>query len=202
MAQRQDLQGQKFGRLTVQSSHDRQNSHLRWLCVCDCGNTHIAKGIHLKRGLIQSCGCYNLERIIARNTTHSLSRVDGKWTPEYATWRNIKERCGNPNNHGYLKYGARGIHLCAEWLDDYLAFYQHIGPRPSAQYSIDRIDNNRGYEPGNVRWATIAQQSYNKRSTVRFIDVNEARLTIGDIAQYLAVAPQFVREKLSRFWRA
>lgn len=83
-------------------------------------------------------------------------------TPEYKVWCGIKRRCLNENDPSYANYGGRGVTICDEWLHSFKAFYDYIGKRPSAFYSIDRIDNNKGYEPNNVRWATKQQQSINR----------------------------------------
>lgn len=86
--------------------------------------------------------------------------------PKYVVrmcWASIKARCNNPENKSYHNYGGRGIEVCGEWLNDFDAFYAHIGDKPSSRHSIDRIDNDRGYEPGNVRWADWSTQLYNRR---------------------------------------
>jgi hypothetical protein len=83
--------------------------------------------------------------------------------PEYRYWQDMKRRCLNPNAHNYGHYGARGISVCPEWVNDYEAFLAHVGRRPSPEHSLDRIDNDRGYEPGNVRWGTKAEQANNRR---------------------------------------
>lgn len=87
-------------------------------------------------------------------------------TPEHRAWRKARDRCCNPSDRNYPDYGGRGLSMCQEWRDSFLAFYHHIGPRPSPDHSLDRIDNDRGYEPGNVRWATRAQQARNRRATL------------------------------------
>jgi hypothetical protein len=84
-------------------------------------------------------------------------------TAEWQAWSNMRQRCNNPDNPKWPLYGGRGIQVCAEWQDDFPAFLAHVGPRPGPSYSIDRIDNERGYEPGNVRWATRSQQVRNSR---------------------------------------
>jgi len=88
---------------------------------------------------------------------------NGGMTPEYRAWANMKTRCYAPSYRGYHNYGGRGIRVADEWRNSFEAFYAHVGPRPSAQHSIDRIDNGGNYEPGNVRWATRNEQQGNKR---------------------------------------
>lgn len=87
-------------------------------------------------------------------------------TPEYKTWARMKNRCFNVGGPDYPNYGGRGITVCEEWRSDFMAFFNHVGPRPTPKHSIDRIDNDKGYEPGNVRWATVAEQNLNRRPIV------------------------------------
>lgn len=84
-------------------------------------------------------------------------------TPEYKAWIDAKRRCYKKTARRYRDWGGRGIRMCEEWLHDFNAFYNYIGPRPSSEHSLDRIDNNKNYEPGNVRWATYEEQSRNQR---------------------------------------
>jgi len=90
-------------------------------------------------------------------------------TVEYMAWTNMLARCSNPARNDYYRYGGVGVTVCQEWRASFLAFYQHIGPRPGPDYSVDRIDVLRGYEPGNVRWATRTEQQNNKRNNRRVI---------------------------------
>lgn len=128
------------------------------LCRCSCGTLRIIAVQTLKSGLSKSCGCARDAALAQRNKTHGLSNL-----PEYKTWCGMKDRCHNPKNKHFKDYGGRGIVVCNEWREDFGAFFAHIGPKPSPELSVDRIDVNRGYEPGNVRWATASQQSRNRR---------------------------------------
>ena len=92
------------------------------------------------------------------NFKHGLSK-----TPEYRCWQQIKERCLNPKHKAYPDYGGRGITIDPVWVQDFEAFYSFVGNRPTAKHSLDRIENSRGYEPGNVRWATMKEQNNNRR---------------------------------------
>lgn len=189
LSQHEDQIGLRYSRLITVRVFDRQNGHVRWVCRCDCGKQHVAKLIHLRNGLIQSCGCYNREKTIRLNTTHgqALSVDAGGCTPEYTAWRGMKERCHNQNNSHYHNYGGRGISVCAEWRDNFEAFFAHLGPRPSPNYSVDRIDNNRNYEPGNIRWATVRQQALNKQASGRLLDINDQPVSFASVAEYLGL---------------
>jgi hypothetical protein len=98
---------------------------------------------------------------------HGHSGVNG--SPEYPIWLRMIDRCKNPNNPRYAVYGGRGIAVCDEWKNSFLAFFTHIGPRPTSKHSLDRINVNGNYEPGNVRWATATEQANNKNTNRRVI---------------------------------
>lgn len=105
------------------------------------------------------------ESVAARQTTHG--HKSRGYTPEYIAWQNMIARCENPNHAAFDNYGGRGIHVCVAWRESFEAFFAHVGTKPSCAHSIDRIDNDRGYEPGNVRWATKSEQAKNRRARPR-----------------------------------
>lgn len=160
-----DLTGQRFNRLVaLRRGQNGAARKTRWVCQCDCGRVVAVFTDKLRGNKTKSCGCLNAE---LRNSikTHGHSRK-GQYSKEYYVWYAAKQRCTNPRVASYRFYGARGIAMCPEWISDFAAFFAHIGPRPDGT-SIDRIDNDRGYEPGNVRWATPKEQAANRRSTPR-----------------------------------
>ena len=159
--------GDQFGRLIVtEQVEQRPNGHIFWLCSFSCGSTSIVYDYALKIGHTQSCGCWQKERASQTKMQHGMSRrKKGEHdTPEYRAWCKMKQRCLNPNNSEYARYGGRGITICQEFLDSFETWYAEIGPRPDPEYSLGRINNERGYEKGNIRWETKEQQDNNRRS--------------------------------------
>ena len=141
------------------------------LCLCDCGMEKRVRIDHLKSGATRSCGCLRSEITSKAKTTHGMYG-----TKENRAWLNMKDRCNNPNHDNYPHYGGRGITIFPEWNQSFQAFYDYIGDAPSARHTIDRIDTNGNYEPGNVRWATWAEQQVNRTDT-EYIEIRGISLT-------------------------
>jgi hypothetical protein len=157
--------GKRFGRLTVIADAGNTKTGMKmWECKCDCGNITVVRGTHLREGSIKSCGCIRREETSRRFATHRK-----KNTRIYRTWRNMKTRCYNPKCKYFKDYGGRGIAICEEWMNSFESFFAYVSQLPhfgEEGRSIDRINNNGNYEPGNVRWATAKEQRANQRKAV------------------------------------
>jgi len=189
-----DLTGQTFGRLTAVRRAEFPKQPTRWECECSCGTRKLIRADCLRRGVTVSCGCWNREQKIK----HGAAFV-GKKKPEYRIWKGMVGRCTSPGTTGYKDYGGRGIDVCAEWRESFQAFFDHVGKRPSSKHSLDRIDNNGNYEPGNVRWATPIEQARNKR-TARFITHNGITKTLPEWAEDIGIMPATLRCRLKHGW--
>lgn len=154
--------GDKFNRLTVTALAGRRDRKYLWTCACLCGRLTVAETSELRSGHTKSCGCLSRERTIARSTTHGNCPRGVKRPTEYVIWSSMLSRCKNPKVRCYKNYGERGISVCERW-EKFENFLADMGGRPSKQFTLDRIDNERGYSPDNCRWATYSQQNKNRR---------------------------------------
>lgn len=156
-----DLAGKTFGYLHVTKETERRKRLVYWKCKCICGKEKWIASIHLRKGHTRSCGCKTMELFKAAVGTHKKS---SHWL--YRRWKDLRNRCFNKNVKSYVNYGKRGITVAPEWKDDFQAFYDYIVSTIGLdrERSLDRIDVNKGYEPGNLRWATQSQQMWNTRA--------------------------------------
>lgn len=155
------MAGRVFGRLTVMAEAapyqpPTGKRQAQWLCACECGEETIVRGSLLRRGISKSCGCLRLEVLARSARTHGLSSHSA-----FSSWRAMVRRCTDPNDVSYDDYGGRGITVCERWMS-VAKFIADMGERPAGT-TLDRIKNERGYEPGNCRWATPAEQARNTR---------------------------------------
>ena len=154
-----DLTGQKFGLLTVLERYPNANDgHSRWLCRCECGNTSVVQSNNLKStSKVKSCGCLIRKRVGQLNLIHGKTK-----TKEFKAWDSMHQRCYNPKNPSYYRYGGRGITICSKWRQSFQAFLEDMGAAPAKHLSIDRINNDGNYEPGNCKWSTAKEQRANQ----------------------------------------
>lgn len=151
-----NMAGQRFGILTVLHRHgSNHQAQATWLCRCECGAETTVSGADLRKGDYSSCGCKSNKVI------HGCARKSGR-SSEYGAWGDMIQRCYNPKASNYPDYGGRGIAVCDRWRHDAAAFLADMGPRPP-RHSLDRIDVNGHYEPGNCRWTEQDIQNHNKR---------------------------------------
>jgi hypothetical protein len=183
-----DRSGEKIGRLIV-IRPIRVNP--TWFeCLCDCGNIVNVRTSSLRVGATKSCGCLHREI----KTRHGL-----RHRPEYFIWKSIKQRCLNPHNKQYADYGGRGITIHSRWADSFAEFIAAVGYRPHPSLSLDRIDNQKGYEPGNVRWTTSLEQNNNSRkNTILMVDGQE--MTLAQAARSVGIPQARLSHRLRYGW--
>lgn len=191
--------GTRFGRLVVIGELDKvftpNGTPNRMIeCQCDCGVVGEYRLGSLRSGNTKSCGCFLRESASARATVHGLSK-----TTEFKAWGGMLDRCRNPNTKGYARYGGRGIRVCARWRQSFVAFLEDMGSRPSRRHSIDRIDNDGDYEPGNCRWATRKEQMRNTRANV-MVEHEGETLCLVEWAERCGISPARLWRRLHAGW--
>ena len=158
--------GQQFHRLLVISATSRHSKagHIVWKCKCVCGEEVYVISTNLRRNSSKSCGCLRKEQAKLRkaNFRHGQASYKEGITSEYKTWSTMIQRCTNPNRKDYHYYGGRGITICERWLNSFEAFFTDMGERPK-DMTLDRVDSDSNYEPGNCRWSTPKEQVQNRR---------------------------------------
>lgn len=162
--------------LDVEVRVSENKSKTSWAkAKCQCGNIKWVRMAALKAGSTKSCGCYAYQAAKIRVKEKSAQykhghNCGGKLSPTLSTWRSMIERCFNKKSGSFIRYGKKGLKLCDRWLD-FNNFLNDMGERPTPKHTIDRIDNAKGYEPNNCRWATKSEQAVNRKTT-RFYTIN------------------------------
>lgn len=181
-----DHTGKIFGRLTTVKRVG--GTPTKYLCSCTCGNSTEVVFFRLSSGATKSCGCLAAEMVSARKTTHGMSL-----TPEYVAWGSMWSRCTDVNNHAYAAYKDR--RPPEEWRD-FTVFLAHVGLKPSPEHSLDRVDNDKPYGPGNVRWATHKEQCNNTKAN-RLITYNGKTQTMTQWARDVGLNPRTLKSRLN-----
>lgn len=187
-----NLIGKIFGELQIiyQIENDK-NGHSKFRCKCNCGKEINVLLSNLKRGHTKSCGCKKGNMISKKKETHGKTH-----TKLYKIWNNIKQRCFNKNNSRYKDYGARGIKICDDWLNDFTSFYNwSMSNGYKDNLTLDRIDNNGNYEPNNCRWTTYKEQNNNKRNN-HLLTYNKETHTITEWSKILGIHYTCLRNRI------
>jgi hypothetical protein len=194
-----DIAGQRRGWLTA-VSYDR--TRLQWFCVCDCGTEKYLAGSAFRK--CKSCGCQRSAATIARNLQHG-DAPRKRQTPEYRAWCGAIKRCHNPKNDSWEHYGGRGIIVCDRWRfgttqkTGYQCFLENVGRKPTAKHSLDRINNDGNYEPGNCRWATPDVQMSNRRGR-RLVVFRGRAFPVAVAARFAGLTTDLVLDRLKCGW--
>lgn len=185
-----DITGQRFGLLVAIRELPRKNKMRNWLFQCDCGAEieSLQKNV-CSGGIRRSCGC-----AVRKTNKHGLSK-----SPEYRAWMNMRSRCNNPNTPGFEHYGGRGICVCERWMMSFDNFLADMGPRPADNLSVDRIDVNGNYEPGNCRWANGQTQCRN--TTVNHIvEIDGKSMTLAEAVDLTGAKYNTILYRIKRGW--
>lgn len=177
-----DITGQRYGRLVVTAMLPNKKCE----CLCDCGNLSTPLRADVRKGHTTTCGC--------SKEHHGMSG-----SKEYMIWVSIIKRCCNPHDKDYERYGGRGITVCDEWRHSFEAFYKDMGARPDDCQTIDRINNNGNYEPGNCRWTTWKRQNRNTSRTI-MIDYHGLSLPLCDVADLAGIPVGMLRRRYYDGW--
>jgi hypothetical protein len=180
-----------LGAVTAPSGQGR-----RVMCRCECGTERVVRHCDLVSGASKSCGCWNKETQIK----HGDARR-GRCAPEYLIWVSMKSRCADPSDPHSRAHAGRGIRVCSRWQESYRDFLADMGRRPSSRHSLDRIDNDGNYEPGNCRWAMPATQTRNTRRA-RLLTVNGVTLPLAEWAERGGITLNTLNGRIKRGWTA
>lgn len=187
------LDGQRFGRLVVlwrgpNKVEPSGATRSAWQCRCDCGTGIVVTGHALSKGHTRSCGCLTKEKPIK----HGMARK-----PIYRVWWMMRQRCENPNFTSFASYGGRGITVCDRW-QEFSNFYADMGD-PTPGMTLERIDNDKGYNPDNVRWASRLEQAQNRRTNTLLSHAGQT-LTLAEWGRVTGLGKQIVTKRFKSGW--
>lgn len=192
----EDLTGRRFGRRVVLGMELKRKypwgSAIYWRVLCDCGRVSIVT----RSGVTKSPECRTCSN---KQVLRQLGKTGWSKCREYSIYWGILKRCYDTRCPSYHNYGGRGIRMCDEWRQSFRAFFADIGPRPSAQHTLDRINNDGNYEPGNVRWATRREQAFNRRNTILLTLAGETK-NLAEWSAITGLTPATIRGRLTIGW--
>lgn len=165
---------------------------------CDCGSTVVSSAWHVRNNKRQSCGCQWRRSAGEALVKHGHGRMKAQ-TAEYRAWCHIKARCLNPSEKSFPRYGGRGVAICDRWRLSFQAFLDDMGARPSPDHSIDRINNDGPYGPGNCRWATRIEQARNKR-TSRLVTYEGEKMSLAEACERAGANYKRAHDRLQNGW--
>lgn len=188
-----ELTGRVFGRWTVLGFLYCREKTAQWLCKCECETTMVISRHSLMDGHSRSCGCLQKELTAKRNATHGQSKLR-----EYRCWKAIIHRCSSDGKN-FAWYKGRGITVCERWAKSFPAFFADMGEAPTKFHSIDRINNDGNYEPGNCRWATAKEQNRNKRNS-KMVEIDGVRKCLAEWAELSKIRYGVVYDRIESGW--
>lgn len=194
--------GDIIGKCVLLEIFEIKSKYVKIKAKCECGSIFIARYDKIKNG--SGCGCRiggqlkNDKTLMLKYRTKHGYAMSGKVSSEYTTWLNIRNRCNDSKNKAYKLYGGRGIKVCERWLI-FANFIADMGNKPSIKHSIDRIDTNGNYEPGNCRWTTKLVQARNTR-TNNYIEYNGEKRCIAEWGEIFGIRANVITKRLLRGW--
>ncbi|OWV62580.1 hypothetical protein ATY75_12210 [Rhizobium sp. N122] len=188
-----DITGERFANWSVLRFHESRGKLPYWLCRCDCGTEKSVWAADLKRGVSKSCGCMTKKFISEASTKHGMSRH-----PAYGSWVYMRSRCENENDDGFSLYGGRGITVCERW-GTFEAFWEDMGATWRKGLSIERLNVNGNYEPGNCTWATAKEQADNRRDS-RLINTPAGPMKVDEASKKYGVPIPTLRSRIRYGW--
>lgn len=194
MAEKIDITGWRSGLLTVLHPSPVRSKGNYWTCRCECGNTIEVLSGNIRSEHTKSCGCLKKAIWLKARTSHDKSKL-----PEYKVWKGLRKRIHNPNDERYSSYGGRGLTVDPRWDASFEVFLADMGRRPGSGYSVERLDNDKGYWPDNCRWATNKEQTNNRRSS-RVLEYNGESRTLAQWAELTGIAQATLRRRIERGW--
>lgn len=197
----------KYGRLSILRRLPSPQGNRRGTivaCRCACG---VECSVPLRKvlsGNTKSCGCWKVDapKPRAKHGHAGNGRIGKPQSPEYQIWAGVKKRCLNSKNKNYKDYGGRGVKICERWSISFLDFLADVGPRPSPKHSIERIDVNGNYEPGNVKWIPVEEQQLNKRNThlVHYQGKSMPLSVFCRLPNSSGISPYTVKSRIAKGW--